>query len=224
VSVSQTGEPQYEQLTMAYEVDRTRGGLSLVSLEPIQPAGETEGEPATSTDVDWNSARLSVEYPHPGGDPDIAQIRLHVSKHSHPSNDGLGGGPVGHQFDSPIALVSWTVESTDLESDPPGKAKLRLDSTLAPDEANEEVWVLDLPKRELDLLLFDLAGTGYFEDQTRPRGLAQLEVTIDGGHTAKIWTPEPRLDDLVARVYRDGRAEGFIASTQPEVDGAGWSF
>ena len=63
---------------------------------------------------------------------------------------------------------------------------------------------LDFPKQQLDLLLFDLAHSGFFERQTRPAADVQLQVEIDRGRTAKQWTREPRLDDFIDRVLRAG--------------------
>lgn len=63
---------------------------------------------------------------------------------------------------------------------------------------------LDFPKQQLDLLLVDLARSGFFDDQSRPDGGVQLTVAIDRGHGAKAWTREARLDDLADRVYHEG--------------------
>jgi hypothetical protein len=38
---------------------------------------------------------------------------------------------------------------------------------------------------------------------------------VDRGRTEKAWTPEPRLDHFVARVYREGRLGGFVPCHGP---------
>jgi len=62
-----------------------------------------------------------------------------------------------------------------------------------------------IPRRELDLLLVDLAHSGFFENQVRTTGDAHLNVVIDEGEESKTWSAEPRLNELIDRVYREGR-------------------
>jgi hypothetical protein len=76
-------------------------------------------------------------------------------------------------------------------------------------QPNDELWVLDFPRQQLDLMLVDLANSGFFEDQQRPEGGTQLSVTIDRGQTAKPWSTDARLDGIVDRVQREGWLVGF---------------
>lgn len=76
-------------------------------------------------------------------------------------------------------------------------------------DADDEIWYYDFPKAQLDLMLTDLAGSGFFENQQRPGGTANLAIVMDRGRTAKNWTPEPRLDDVILMVYREGWLHGF---------------
>ncbi len=78
------------------------------------------------------------------------------------------------------------------------------DSTLPGGEPKIIRMTFDFPKQQLDLLLVDLAHSGFFESQSRPNGGVELKVAIDRGHNAKPWTREARLDDLADRVYHEG--------------------
>ena len=70
----------------------------------------------------------------------------------------------------------------------------------------DRVRFLDIPKLELDLLLVDLANSGFFDDQERLATTGQLDVTINRGRVAKRWTREARLDDLTSLVNRYGES------------------
>jgi hypothetical protein len=71
----------------------------------------------------------------------------------------------------------------------------------------DEIWTMDISKSELDLLLCDLSTGGFFGQQWRPIGGSWLYVDLEGCTTKKAWTPEPRLDDLIARVFGEGTLE-----------------
>ena len=88
-------------------------------------------------------------------------------------------------------------------------ATLRLiQSTSGPSPKHSRVLKqLEIPRGQLDLLLYDLAHAGYFENQDRLFGEAYLRVNVDAGSEAKSWTSEPRLNDIVDRVYREGTTQ-----------------
>jgi hypothetical protein len=88
----------------------------------------------------------------------------------------------------------------------------------------DEIRTIDLPRHQLDLLLTDLAYSGFFGDQQRPAGRARLSVRIDGGHSLGTWDPEPRLDDVAARVFREGQVQGFAPQPKPAERRGRWSF
>lgn len=217
VGVTERGEPQYDKLVLNYDLDRAGGGLVVNSLDPVQTVQASAADAPATLGADWNSARLCVEYPHPGGDPSLAKLTLRLSPHSHsPEECPLGDGSPAGQF-AEVRRRWMSLKTGDrIELEGGGSARAELC-------ADDEIWVLDLPKQELDLLLFDLADSGFFDEQMRPSGAARLNVTIDRGETAKTWTTEPRLDELVYRVYRNGRLEGFISNGDPQIEAAGWS-
>jgi hypothetical protein len=84
-----------------------------------------------------------------------------------------------------------------------------------PAEAHE-IWILDFPKQQLDLLLTDLNGSGFFQKQIRRSAGTFLDVRLDRGRTQKTWTPEPRLDYFVARVYCEGTQEDLTPGAIPD--------
>lgn len=167
------------------------------------------GHEAPTTPIErWTSAKLAIEYPHPEGKPDFARATLRLSGHvSKPR-------PVTSS-DSGRLMTSVPDVFSDTEGDLP--------LTSARDD---EVWVLDFPRAQLDLLVGDLKTCGFFESQLRPDPGTRLEVVIDRARTAKNWTPEPRLDDFVARVHREGHLGGFLSRGDKPADDAvasgGW--
>ncbi len=154
----------------------------------------------------WSSAKLSIQYPHPDGKADLARATLRLSGHvTRPaSSPGSGHSPTG-------ATLSELPELFGSESG---------EDFALPSARDDEIWVLDFPRQQLDLLMADLRHNGFFDSQTRPDPGTRLEVTLEGQRTAKSWTPEPRLDDFVARVHEEGRLSGFASrqAGQPSRD------
>jgi hypothetical protein len=150
----------------------------------------------------WATATLAIQYPHPDGSTDKAQATLRLSSQNPakaaPAQTRLFG------FDL-LAARSLT---------PPADSPEAVASGAPPASPDDEIWVLDFPKQQLDLLLVDLAGNGFFAAQMRNDPGTHLDVQIDRGRTEKAWTPEPRLDHFVARVYREGRLGGFVPCQQ----------
>lgn len=70
---------------------------------------------------------------------------------------------------------------------------------------SSEVYQLDLSAAELSLIMDDLNTSGFFGGQERLDGGATVTVAEGETVVTKAWTPEPRLDDLAERVYREGR-------------------
>ena len=71
---------------------------------------------------------------------------------------------------------------------------------------------LDISRDELTTILDDLATSGFFEDQTRSSGTAELSVKVDRQQSQKVWTAEPVLDELIRRVHINGNLAGFLPS------------
>lgn len=204
LGVTDTGSPRYDRAMVVYELNGTQRPLPL-SADEISPAG-FEGrspfeEPVPSA---WASARLAIQYPHPDGDTEMARATLRLSSRPFEPAD-------------PMAEAQGKVFGLDLLSTrsfgtPENDTTIADASGTYPDD---EIWVLDFPKQQLDLLLVDLAHGGFFEDQLRSASDARIDVQIDRGRTRKSWTSEPRLDHFVARVYREGRLGGFVSSSRP---------
>jgi hypothetical protein len=172
-----SGALKYERANIVYDVNGQQRPLPLGAAS-IKPVGYDHPEsPSQNGEVNWASAKLSIQYPHPDGNRDLARAILRLS-----------GKPAS---------------ATDAKS---AKSDVM---------ADDEIWVLDFPRQQLDLLLGDLAGSGFFEEQQRQEPGTHLDVQVDWGRTRKTWTPEPRLDHFVSRVYNEGRLGGFVAAQSP---------
>lgn len=200
LAVTETGAPQYNQVNLVYELN---GESRDIPLEAGGVAPASYSAASAKPGERWTLARLSIQYPHPDGMPGMARATLRLSGHT--SNER------GRGTEASAPLVGRLWELPELFSTAPESDQLTL--TAARDD---EVWVLDFPKPQLDLLLADLGKSGFFESQTRTDAGTRLEVAIDRGKTTKPWTPEPRLDDFIARVHSEGRLSGFISrSAEP---------
>lgn len=175
VAVSKTGAPQYDHVDIGYRIPGSHRALVREQSDILKVSSSDEAEPSV--------AELTVEYPHPDNKPEFARATLRISSKSSATD---APSFVARMRSS----ISWLPGS-----EPPPKVRT----------ADDEVWVLDFPRQQLDLMLFDLAQTGFFEDQTRHEGLAWLSIAIDRGRMAKTWTTSARLDDIVHRVQREGR-------------------
>ena len=117
---------------------------------------------------------------------------------------GMSREPVRGVWSTTSLVLLYPIPDGDAKL---ARATLQLERT-DPDKQNSNphraTLELDFPKQQLDLLLFDLAHSGFFERQTRPAADVQLQVEIDRGRTAKQWTREPRLDDFIDRVLQEG--------------------
>jgi hypothetical protein len=185
VAVNGSGAPQYERVDISYRIPGTHGPLARRAHNEtgvIGAAGERESPSAATS-----AGTLTIEYPHPQGDPAMARATLRLSQQSTSRSKSLVGAWRSH--------LSWLPGATVAREVTPAAA--------------DEVWVLDFPRQQLDLMLFDLANSGFFDDQSRHEGSAHLSVTIDRGRASKTWSPEARLDDVVLRVQR----EGWLASS-----------
>jgi hypothetical protein len=194
VTRTESGAPKYDRLHVVYELREGRGVLGSPAIQPVK---FVEGEEGGSHLVDqhlWSAAMLAVEYPHPQAREGHARATLRLS----PTQAADGTDP-----SAAVATHDPRVETSDTA------------------ERQEEIWVLDLPREQLDLLLVDLARSGFFEDQTRPAGGAKLAVRLDAGREAKAWDPEPRLDDLAERVYSEGWIHAF--STPDDTERPWWA-
>ncbi len=202
VKLSSDGEPEYKKLRIVYECKPEASFVRLDQPPDVQQAGfdfeETKPDQAKKDDtgVDEGKSsvkkvdrkkprtansrlRLEIEYPHAGANPEFAQATLYVvTNPDRPVPDMRGVSNSSKRFESPPA------------------AQVRV---------GEEVLVLELPKKKLDALLFDLAHDGFFGDANPEAGESRVDVTLDRGQVAKKWKREPSLDELVSLLRHRGK-------------------
>ena len=196
LSASKSGTPQYERANIVYALDGAQRPLPLTSSEIKPVAFDADPEtPAPVPAPEWAEATLSIQYPHPEGTVDTARATLRLSAES--------------RHDSPSAVAQarrWLGWNSSTET---------LEGTGTPDAKkpgrDDEIWVLDIPKQQLDLLLTELQGNGFFQAQTRAESGTKLDVQLNWGRVQKEWSAEPRLDHFMTRVYREGRLGGLVA-------------
>jgi hypothetical protein len=196
VRLSETGTPQYQRIHLEYDVD---GSARDIPLEGVGLAQVGYERPAPG-DLHWTTAELSIDYPHPEGKAGMARATLRLS--NRPKE--LPAPPVAEEKKSLTTRIKEIPEwFTGSEPAPETPAK--------PAALDDEIWVLDFPQYQLDLLVLDLSRGGFFEAQQRNQPGTRLDISIDTGRTEKSWTPEPRLDAFVNRVHEEGRLSGFVA-------------
>ena len=188
-----------ERLEIHYVLDGYRGGYwsRALTLSPPPDEGSPVNElPETDKGTTCQRAELHVVWPHSECAPDKARAIIRLWHRGRPEpvrKPKLGlGRPYGKFvsfFDRRMILPDEMEERNELFND----------------AATTEIYTLDFARSELDLILPDLVCAGYFGPQWRPNGGAQLIVQVDRKRFQKIWTPEPRLDDLLTRVSEDGR-------------------
>jgi hypothetical protein len=147
----------------------------------------------------WSTACLTIAYPHPDDLPGMARATLVLSQTD------------SHELPKPPTIRERIAQSLNRRATAEQDACKGSSAHASSSGPDDEIWVLDFPKQQLDLLLADLQASGFFENQTRPNGGALLQIAVDRGRTQKTWTPEPRLDDVVSRVFREGMLDGFVA-------------
>ena len=199
VEVTDTGTPRYKHAAVVYELTGAHGALEHNRMRTVGAATEDNGSDLDAPPVvepAWMFSRLEIEYPHPHGRDDVAQATLRLSHHRPATPE-----PTARLDKLGRALERWQTG----RNDPPSPR-------VSP---RDEIRTLDIPKHQLDLLLIDLADSGLFDTQRRPYGGSRIALRIDKGDVEKPWTPDPRLDDFVTRVYREGRFEGFAEPITP---------
>lgn len=196
VARTETGGPEYSKARLIYRLSQssTKSGTQFSTTAPglvdlVSAANDVLEEETAA----WETARLEIIYPHPDGNTSTARVVLQLSHDATVAEPAAVSKPLGTRIRQAAAVLPFVDEPAD-----------RMDPVTTP-EGFENVRMLDIPREQLDLLLVDLAGSGLFEDQKRPDGGTTLDVTLDRGRVRKAWTPEPRLDDLVMRVWREGR-------------------
>jgi hypothetical protein len=176
VAMNDTGAPQYQRVDISYRIPASHTALARGEEGVVGASGQIG--------VSRSNAALRIEYPHPQNKPEMVRATLRLSsKPPIAETQSFVGGL--------RSKISWL----------PGSQS----ATKVSESIDDEVWVLDFPRQQLDLMLVDLAHSGFFDDQNRHEGTAFLSIDIDRGSVSKVWSPEARLDDVVLRVQREGR-------------------
>jgi len=178
VGVNDRGAPRYKRVDISYRIPGSHRALA------HNADGDGVIAASAETDAIRSTATLKIAYPHPEDKPQLARATLRVSEM--PKQ-----GPTRSIVTRLRSSISWL----------PGSQM----PTKEIQTADDEVWVLDFPREQLDLMLVDLAQSGFFEDQSRHEGTVWLSIAIDRGSMSKTWSAEARLDDFVQRVQREGR-------------------
>lgn len=190
----------YEKATIVYELSGTCGALASTAIRrayAIDPERGEAGDPVPDGRLTWQSALVTIQYPHPQQGPGCARatIRLsHVPVVRQPVKPKI---VAGRMVANATHAVNPKFKVPEVVPEPQSKPRDGAPS-------GDEIWVMDVSKQELDLILCDLASNGFFAQQWRPSGGGRLYVAVDGCQTRKAWTPEPRLDDFIGRVFGEG--------------------
>ncbi|MES2793669.1 MAG: hypothetical protein V4719_28910 [Planctomycetota bacterium] len=195
ISASKSGTPQYERANIVYELDGAQRALPLTGTEIKPVAFDGDSETPAPAPPQWAEATLAIQYPHPEGTVETARATLRLS--AQPRHDSPSAVAQARRW------LGWN-HATDASGDPAAVA------AKSPPR-DDEIWVLDIPKQQLDLLLADLQGNGFFQAQTRAESGTKLDVHLNWGRVQKEWSAEPRLDHFMGRVYREGRLGGLVA-------------
>lgn len=161
--------------------------------EPFDASGEPRGNELGA----WTTAQLSIQYPHPNGSDDQGQVKLRISRHApdtkfvSPAMRTMGLAKFCRENQENVLAASSTKSN-------------------APTSGLDEVWLLDVSKKELDRIVADLHSGGFFDRQKRPMGDTLLTVKRGLVKTSKRWTSEPVLENLIGLVYQKGELAHFI--------------
>ena len=213
---SEQAVSQYSALMLSYETtDFTSlfsrlnpGNVSQTLGEKLHLTSAEETEERPCPTGQWSQARIQIIYPHPDGSLDKGLARLIVTRKSpHGSHDPERESRRGN-FSQLVRQVTHRPGADSLAATPASQGA----------QGNEEIWQLDLAKDELDILLTELSHRGFFEQQERPRGEAQVTIKLNDGAISKRWTSEPRLDGLMMQVYNQGELSAFTTRTHKASD------
>lgn len=193
IAVDDTGAPIYEHLHIVYEHQNADSALQSPTSEQ---AGAADIEPVDWQESAWPVVRLEISYPHPQAPSQFGRATVVYS--DRPLSAANGEEPPGGPRGSGL-------ERRSVWRNKPASAATATHAVAA--GPGDRVRCLDIPKLELDLLLVDLANSGFFDDQERVAATGQLDVTINRGRVAKRWTREARLDYLTSLVNRYGESD-----------------
>lgn len=206
-------QPHYDALVLNYEtkdLGRLFSRIKSGSVANTLASRFSQNERTSSGHMDttappaseWSQARIQIIYPHPDGSVDKGLAKLVVTRHSpvNPNNSKKNRTGMRERLSRAMLRVSGAS---------PELAQQVSDTKADTNTIDEEIWQLDLPKDELDILLSELSQRGFFNQQERPRGEATVSISVDQGELSKRWTSEPRLEDLMKQIYDEGELSAF---------------
>ncbi|WP_339747276.1 hypothetical protein [uncultured Rubinisphaera sp.] len=175
------------------------------SLETTEDS-QSNAQSVSFADGKWSKAKIQILYPHPDGSLDKGLARLAVTRFCPSLMDTDAQHTTARErLTNFISLAGGEEETGSI-------VQSNHNSRSA-----EEIWELDIPKEELDILIAELKHRGFFENQERPRGEATMNVVLDNTQVTKRWTNEPRLENLMLQVYNEGTLSAFGRKTEPIV-------
>lgn len=180
----------YNDAALTYRLDAGKLGqpLDVVRVEGQRISYE---QVASSPLPDESTGTLSIEYPHPSGNADIALARFVLDSARKESKTPTTGWNPFSSSDTPVAAAPTMVAGSQREI--------------------HETWELDLTHQELDEIFKLITNVGYYQLE-RP-GPARLTVKLDGVRQSKDWEQIPALNLLIQRIRSQGRLMAYARST-----------
>ena len=221
VTLTASGEPDYHKLHIVYETS-SEFGLKKTSSSTIERAGHVaDDDPNGDGDGDNNGdgiaaknfrVRLDIQYPHPDPDAhaDFARAVLRViSKSPSAAKAAESKAPVTDYNSDTESFFAPSLSRKKAEDSDPNADGLVEDQDDKPAKVDtskmEQALVIDLPKSQLDSLLYELAKAGFFDGKGKASGDSHLDVTYNKALVEKRWGHEPRLEDFIDLVRRHGK-------------------
>lgn len=184
VGRSVDGMPEYQLVHVVYERVPTPADLTAAKNSLLLQAGFQEDE---SIDLARLPLRLELEYPAPGGSADEAALKVTVLEPVAPEES---------EAEARGLIVAARNAAQDHQAERVGSFAGRL--------KDGPTWTLAISRVELDLLLLDLANSGFFEEHLPSTPTTEVDVKIDRGRFNKVWMEEPRLEHFVHRAIHEG--------------------
>lgn len=191
IRLTETGAPDFQQLQIVYDVNSIGSLASVNEPAAVRPAGHADSDHAAPPPA--SRLRLEIQYPYPGVHEDFVHVTLRILPPGATDANARSGPPPGLRGFSNAnsrggGLLSLTAGPPMLRGPNPG----------------EECLVIDMPKAELSALFVDLANDGFFQGPGVKAGETHLEVMYNQAQVEKLWTREPRLDQLVEMLKHHG--------------------
>ncbi len=186
----------FHEATITYRVDH--GQLSEpTALARIEGQSVSYDETPSPLATDLATTCLTVRYPHPFAREGHALAQVIVA--SRPEKKGLLPGGESHR--------SFWKRATD------GPEHISPDIEVARMQGVYEAWALDVPRAEVDEIVFHLNRGGFFGSAEHSADAVTLLTAIDGTVVRKRWSEVPALDALVDRIRKEGK---LVAYSRPQ--------